>query len=162
MLYIRSIPHPHEPREAPQPQRGLGRAVVHAGALPRLVLAARGPNTLPSEDALAELCKASADRLRLRVLRLLSKDAMDVSELCEVLGVRQPALSHHLKLMSAAGLLSSQRDGNHIFYRRNDADDDSALAALRRALFVAADALVLDAAKTERESAAPRLRFPLR
>ncbi|GAB5412711.1 MAG: metalloregulator ArsR/SmtB family transcription factor [Congregibacter sp.] len=125
---------------------------------PTTVLAARGPSTFPSEDALAELCKASADRLRLRVLRLLSKDAMDVSELCEVLDVRQPALSHHLKLMSAAGLLSSQRDGNHIFYRRNDLNDDGALGALRRALFLAADALVLDAATQSRRDALQRQR----
>ncbi|MDA8962435.1 metalloregulator ArsR/SmtB family transcription factor, partial [Congregibacter sp.] len=63
-----------------------------------------------AEAVLAGLCKAAADSLRLRVLRLLRHDAMDVSELCTVLDVRQPALSHHLKLMSAAGLLSSQRD----------------------------------------------------
>jgi DNA-binding transcriptional ArsR family regulator len=70
--------------------------------------------------ALADLCKAGADELRLRILRLLRRDAMGVSELCELLDVRQPALSHHLKLMSRAGLLDSQRDGNHIFYRRRD------------------------------------------
>jgi DNA-binding transcriptional ArsR family regulator len=72
----------------------------------------------PDAVALAELCKAGADELRLLILRLLRRDAMGVSELCEVLDVRQPALSHHLKLMSRAGLLESQRDGNHIFYRR--------------------------------------------
>lgn len=96
------------------------------------------------EMALAGLCKAAADGLRLRVLRLLRHDAMDVSELCELLDVRQPALSHHLKLMSAAGLLDSQRDGNHIFYRRRELLRDDPLAALQQALFAAADDLPLD------------------
>ena len=96
------------------------------------------------ELALAELCKAGADVLRLRVLRLLHRDAMDVSELCDLLDVRQPALSHHLKLMSRAGLLSSQRDGNHIFYRRRERPGDDARGRLQQALFAAADALPLD------------------
>ncbi len=108
---------------------------------------ATGPSDTASEHgeaSLATLCKAAADGLRLRVLRLLRHDAMDVSELCDVLDVRQPALSHHLKLMSAAGLLDSQRDGNHIFYRRRELPADNPFAALQKALFRASDALVLE------------------
>jgi ubiquinone/menaquinone biosynthesis C-methylase UbiE/DNA-binding transcriptional ArsR family regulator len=101
-------------------------------------------------DALADLCKAGADPLRLRVLRLLRHEALGVSELCELLDVRQPALSHHLKLMSQCGLLDSQRDGNHIFYRRHDLLGDSSLAQLQRALFVAADTLMLEPALESR------------
>lgn len=98
----------------------------------------------PAEVVLAALCKAAADTLRLRVLRLLKHDAMDVSELCSVLDVRQPALSHHLKLMSTAGLLSSQRDGNHIFYRRRELSGEEPFAALKQTLLSAADTLDLD------------------
>lgn len=96
------------------------------------------------ETALATLCKAAGDELRLRVLRLLHRDAMGVSELCELLDVRQPTLSHHLKLLSNAGLLDSQREGNHIFYRRRELPSDDPFAALQQALFAAADALELD------------------
>ncbi len=107
------------------------------------------PQSLPhhpdAEAALGALCKAAADGLRLRILRLLRQDAMGVGELCAVLDVRQPALSHHLKLMSSAGLLSSQRDGNHIFYRRREIVQGDNLADLREALFAAADALPMDA-----------------
>lgn len=105
------------------------------------------PQSLASPDAeavLSALCKAAADGLRLRVLRLLRQDAMGVGELCDVLDVRQPALSHHLKLMSTAGLLSSQRDGNHIFYRRRELVQSEPLTDLREALFAAADALPVD------------------
>jgi ArsR family transcriptional regulator len=104
-----------------------------------------------SDDELASLCKACADPLRLRVLRVLRQDAMGVGELCDVLGVRQPALSHHLKLMSAAGLLSSQREGNHIFYRRSEGTGDDPVTALRQSIFAAADKLVLDGVTRERQ-----------
>ena len=118
---------------------------------------APGPTAEP-ELALASLCKAAADGLRLRVLRLLRHDAMDVSELCELLDVRQPALSHHLKLMSAAGLLDSQRDGNHIFYRRRELLRDDPLAALQQALFTAADKLPLDRETAQRCEALQKTR----
>ena len=103
-----------------------------------------------AEEILASLCKAAADSLRLRVLRLLRRDAMDVSELCDVLDVRQPALSHHLKLMTTAGLLNKQRDGNHIFYNRRELPDTDPLAALQSALFAAADECELDDAAESR------------
>ncbi|MEM8943234.1 MAG: metalloregulator ArsR/SmtB family transcription factor, partial [Pseudomonadota bacterium] len=61
---------------------------------------------------IASFLKAAGDPLRLRVLRLLKQDAMDVSELCELLEVRQPALSHHLKVLTSSGLLRGDRDGN--------------------------------------------------
>lgn len=117
-------------------------------------MASATSRALPATDdlQLADLCKAGADTLRLRVLRLLKGDAMDVSELCELLDVRQPALSHHLKLMSRAGLLDSQRDGNHIFYRRRELLPASELGQLQKALLCAADALVLDAAEERRLS----------
>jgi ArsR family transcriptional regulator len=113
-------------------------------------LASAAPDDSTDEQALADLCKAGADVLRLRVLRLLHRDAMDVSELCELLDVRQPALSHHLKLMSRAGLLSSQRDGNHIFYRRCELLADDPRSQLQQALFAAADALPLSGRLADR------------
>lgn len=69
---------------------------------------------------LARLCKACADPLRLRILRVLRNDSLAVSELCAVLGVRQPALSHHLKILAAADLITSRREGTSTFYRRRD------------------------------------------
>ncbi|MEM7691494.1 MAG: metalloregulator ArsR/SmtB family transcription factor [Pseudomonadota bacterium] len=96
------------------------------------------------EESAAAFLKAAADPLRLRVLRLLRQDAMGVSELCDLLAVRQPALSHHLKVLSGAGLLRSERDGNHIFYRRSDVDRSLALATLQQAVLATADQLELD------------------
>lgn len=117
-----------------------------------------GTAGLRDDERLASLCKAGADALRLRILRVLRHDAMGVSELCQVLDVRQPALSHHLKLMSAAGLLSSQRDGNHIFYRRQDTNGSGPDAVLRQALFSAVDRLGLDGDTRARQASLQRQR----
>src|SRR5690606_19247797 len=46
-------------------------------------------------------------------------------ELCSLFDVRQPAMSHHLKVLAKAGLVETQREGNTIFYRRILANSDS-------------------------------------
>src|SRR5436190_2376617 len=70
--------------------------------------------------ALTNLCKASADTLRLLVLRVLRSDSFGVSELCSIFDIRQPALSHHLKVLANAGLIAARREANTIFYRRSE------------------------------------------
>ncbi|GAA3970458.1 metalloregulator ArsR/SmtB family transcription factor [Allohahella marinimesophila] len=77
----------------------------------------------PSGSALsvaesAQLFKACGDEIRLQVLRLLQQDTFGVLELSALLGIKQSAMSHHLKVLSTAGLVESQREGNTIFYRR--------------------------------------------
>ena len=62
--------------------------------------------------------KALADPLRVDILRLLQRDSFGVLELASMLGVPQPALSHHLKLLLEAGLVTKRRDGTSIYYRR--------------------------------------------
>ncbi|MEZ5489838.1 MAG: metalloregulator ArsR/SmtB family transcription factor [Gammaproteobacteria bacterium] len=69
-------------------------------------------------DELTRLCKALADELRLEILRLLKTESFGVLEICRVLDIRQSALSHHLKILAKAGLVSTRREGNSIFYRR--------------------------------------------
>ncbi len=92
--------------------------------------------------ALASLCKAAADPLRLQVLRVLRKDSFGVSELCSLFDIRQPALSHHLKVLASAGLVTTRREGNSIFYRRSELGrhpDLQALQALQSSIFASID-----------------------
>ena len=63
-------------------------------------------------DTLASYCKATADQLRLLILRVLAKESFGVLELSQILGVAQPALSHHLKVLSNSGLVDTRRQGN--------------------------------------------------
>lgn len=94
-------------------------------------------------DALASLCKASADPLRLQILRVLRKDSFGVSELCTLFDMRQPALSHHLKVLAGAGLVATRREGNSIFYRRSELGQQPGLDAVQQQIFDTLDALAL-------------------
>lgn len=95
--------------------------------------------------ALTSLCKASADTLRLLVLRVLRKDSFGVSELCSIFDIRQPALSHHLKVLANAGLVAARREANSIFYRRSELGQHADLEALQHSIFEAVDEIDLPA-----------------
>lgn len=101
-------------------------------------------------DALIALCKATADPVRLQVLRVMCNDSFGVSELCALLAIRQPALSHHLKILALAGLVATRREGNSIFYSRSSLGQRPDLEALQQELFAAVDQLPLSAAIEQR------------
>ncbi|MFV8818820.1 metalloregulator ArsR/SmtB family transcription factor [Haliea sp. E17] len=106
---------------------------------------AAAPDTSAAVDttALAALCKASGDPLRLQVLRVLREDSFGVMELCSIFELRQPALSHHLKVLANAGLVATRREGNSIFYRRALPGQAPGLEALQAALFETVDQVAL-------------------
>lgn len=103
-----------------------------------------------SADAIASVCKAGADTLRVQVLSLLHKNSFSVGELVEILGVRQSALSHHLKVLAQAQLVATRREGNSIFYRQTLATGKSPLDALRAAILAEAASAQLDPQTLER------------
>ena len=83
------------------------------------------PDTERSDiDQLTVLYKALADQLRLQILRLLRNECFGVLELCRILEIKQSALSHHLKILSTADVVTTRREGNSIFYRRNFLRDE--------------------------------------
>ncbi|MBC52843.1 MAG: ArsR family transcriptional regulator [Gammaproteobacteria bacterium] len=94
-------------------------------------------------DELARVFKALADPLRLDILRLLRAESFGVLELCRIVDVRQSALSHHLKILAQAGLVSTRREGNSIFYRRALLLSDDTLLSVRQSAFAALDQLPL-------------------
>jgi ArsR family transcriptional regulator len=108
--------------------------------------------------ALAGLCKASADPLRLQVLRVLQSDSFGVSELCRLFDTRQPALSHHLKVLANAGLVATRREGNSIFYRRSTLGQRPELEALQHSIFDTVDKVALAPAVERRLQALHRQR----
>lgn len=74
---------------------------------------------IPAENApLARLLSAAGDALRLQIMRALAQDSFSVSELCTIFDMRQSALSHHLKVLIDAGLLSRKKERTTTFYRR--------------------------------------------
>lgn len=71
--------------------------------------------TLSPTDALAAFCKAAGEPLRLNILRALSNDSFGVLELAHIFATGQSGISHHLKVLTQAGLVTSRREGNAIF-----------------------------------------------
>lgn len=61
--------------------------------------------------------KAVAHPDRLRILELLGSGRLPVADIVEHLGVAQPVVSQHLKVLSTAHLLKFERTGRNIHYR---------------------------------------------
>ncbi|GAB4133864.1 MAG: metalloregulator ArsR/SmtB family transcription factor [Cyanobacteria bacterium J069] len=75
----------------------------------------------PEEAAqLAALFRVLGEPARLQLLSLIAAQPQQeacVCELTEPLGLSQPTISHHLKVMYEAGLLQKERRGNWMYYR---------------------------------------------
>ncbi len=85
-----------------------------------------------------KLFKALSDESRVRILKMLEARPLCVCEIQFVLKGSQPNVSHHLKTLSEAGLVESERDGLWIAYRitgKPETPQHSAvLSLLRRSL----------------------------
>ena len=68
---------------------------------------------------LEQVFKALADRNRVRILNVLASadGAVCVCTLLPALGLAQPTVSYHLKLLTDAGLLERDRRGRFAYYR---------------------------------------------
>jgi ArsR family transcriptional regulator len=110
---------------------------------------------LPIDDSeqLAALCKAGGEALRLNVLRVLASDSFGVLELAQIFAIGQSGMSHHLKVLTQAGLLATRREGNAIFYRRSLPQADSLGGVLHGALLEEVDRLALPADVRQRIAA---------
>lgn len=79
-----------------------------------------------SLDDLVDTLKAAAESSRLRILALLSRGNLTVSDLTEILNQSQPRVSRHLKLLMEAGLVERYQEGSWAWFRLVDtgqADD---------------------------------------
>jgi ArsR family transcriptional regulator len=90
---------------------------------------------LGEDDAqtLSRQFAALADPVRLRLVSLLATaadGAVCACDLVEPVGKSQPTVSHHLKVLAEAGLVTSERRGRNVWY----AVVPSALEVLRAAL----------------------------
>ena len=82
--------------------------------------------------ATAELFKALADPARVRIVNLIATagDAVCACEFNDAVGLSQPAVSHHLKRLTEAGLLEREQRGKWAYFSlRGDAVDKLAAVA---------------------------------
>ncbi|MEV8031481.1 ArsR/SmtB family transcription factor [Streptomyces sp. NPDC002742] len=70
-------------------------------------------------EKLAALFKALSDPIRLRLLSRVASHPAGEACVCDIadVGVSQPTVSHHLKKLREAGLLTSQRRRTWVYYR---------------------------------------------
>ena len=75
----------------------------------------------PEEFAVsADLFKLMSDGTRIRLFWLLCHCEECLLNLSAMMHMSSPALAHHLKLLRAAGLILSRRDGKEVYYRAAD------------------------------------------
>ena len=67
---------------------------------------------------MAKVFKALGEPTRLKIIKILASEGgyFCVGAMAERLGVSQPAVSQHLKILKEAGILDSKRVGFHVHY----------------------------------------------
>jgi ArsR family transcriptional regulator len=68
----------------------------------------------------ADLFKLFGDSTRLGILWALSESEMCVCDLCALLKMKQPAVSHQLKNLKQSRVVKARRDGKVIYYSLDD------------------------------------------
>jgi DNA-binding transcriptional ArsR family regulator len=71
-------------------------------------------------DAAGELLRALAAPVRIAIVLQLRESHRCVHELVDALGVPQPLVSQHLKILKAAGVVAGERSGREVLYRLAD------------------------------------------
>ena len=80
------------------------------------------PVTAERAATLSVLFKALGDPARLRLLSLIAAQSGGEACVCDIsasFDLTQPTISHHLKVLREAGLLTSERRGTWVYYRIN-------------------------------------------
>lgn len=79
--------------------------------------------SVPSEESAleaAELFSQLSSPARIRLLSMLAADDLCVGELSEALGMSQPSVSHHLRLLRQSGVVKYRKYGKHVIYYISD------------------------------------------
>lgn len=69
-----------------------------------------------------KVMKALRDPNRVKIVKMLQHGELCVCEIQEALGVSQPTVSKHVKILEEAGLLDSRKDGLWVHYSLNNGD----------------------------------------
>ncbi len=71
-------------------------------------------------DLHADFCKIIASSKRLRIISLLAKGEMSVSEIVHALQVRDSNVSQHLRVLRSRHVVTSRKEGQTVYYRLTD------------------------------------------
>lgn len=88
-------------------------------------------STMPDEDQLidlAELFKVFGDSTRIKLLTALSHGELCVCDMSKLVGMSSSAVSHQLKILRSAKLVSCRREGKTVFYSLADSHVNTILS----------------------------------
>ena len=71
---------------------------------------------MSKEQELACIFKALSDENRIRILKLLHSGEKCACKLLEELNISQPTLSHHMKVLCDAGIVTARKEGKWMHY----------------------------------------------
>lgn len=77
-----------------------------------------------------KVMKALSDVNRVKIVKMLQHKSMCVCEVQAALGISQPAVSKHLRVLEEAGLVRFQKDGLWVNYYLTDGSSSSYVATL--------------------------------
>ncbi|MFD6202242.1 ArsR/SmtB family transcription factor [Streptomyces rubiginosohelvolus] len=108
------------------------------GAVPCCPPLTERPMSAAEAETAARMFKALGDPVRLRLFSAVASHEGGEACVCDIsdVGVSQPTVSHHLKKLKEAGLLTSERRGTWVYYRV----EPSVLAAMGQLLAIPAAA----------------------
>jgi len=86
-----------------------------------------------------KLFKALCDETRLMVLELLQSGEKCACVLLAKLKVKQPTLSHHMKILVDSGIVAARKEGKWMYYSISAAGSEAAVNLLRELTTVAID-----------------------
>lgn len=69
-----------------------------------------------TEKKIALVFKALSDENRIRILKLLHDGEKSACKLLEALNISQPTLSHHMKILCDAGIVTGRKEGKWTHY----------------------------------------------
>ena len=92
---------------------------ITASTVPCCPPVTAGSLTTTDAEVMAGMFKALGDPVRLRLFANVASSDGGEACVCDIqdVGVSQPTVSHHLKKLREAGLLTSERRGSWVYYR---------------------------------------------
>ena len=77
-------------------------------------------NIKSEENNIVKIAKALSDKTRLRILKeIAAKRSISCGDAEKVVDLSQPTVSHHIKILTDAGLLNTVKDGRHVIISVN-------------------------------------------
>ena len=72
------------------------------------------------ENNIAKIAKALSDKTRIRILKeIAAKGSISCGDAEKVVDLSQPTVSHHIKILTDAGLLNTTKNGRHVIVSVN-------------------------------------------